>query len=69
MPKTPGPSFVGRIKQHESIFPLLVGAMDGAGEGLMTMIKFTKKALFLDWKCWVRAGWWVGWVWVEMRTR
>ncbi len=35
-------------KQHTPIFPLLVGAMGGMGEGSTTMIKFTKKALFLD---------------------
>ena len=56
------------------IFHLLVGAMNGAGEGSTTTTKITKKATFLDLEmlgegkengtsCWVRR------MRVEMRTK
>ena len=34
MPKTPGPSFVGRIKQHASIFPFAGGSHGWRGRGV-----------------------------------
>ncbi len=49
-------SFVGQIKQHAPIFPSLVRAMDGAGEGSTTMIKFTPRRCFWIWKWWARVG-------------
>ncbi len=46
MPPSPGCGFAGQIKPYLPIFPLLVGAIDGAGEGATTTIKFTPKAVF-----------------------
>ena len=56
------------------IFPSLVGAMDGAGEGVDDNDKIYPKALFLDLEMMGEGGgngasWWEGRVWAETRRK